>query len=129
MTPGSEYDVSSMTWHQWHQTAESARRTGLSWVFASANASLPHWRQWTSWARFGRGEKWNGVSDLAISGRPFQSGLDFGDELRDEVVAAEGGHQVDAGALLAAEGEEVAGHRLAFAGAALLADATHPLPG
>src|SRR3990170_494184 len=46
MTPGSEYDVSSMTWHQWHQTAESERRTGLSSVFASANASSPHWRQW-----------------------------------------------------------------------------------
>src|SRR3990172_6414254 len=129
MTPGSEYEVSSMTWHQWHQTAESARRTGLSWAFASANASSPHWCHSISWARLGRGEKWNGVSDLAIGGRPFQGlALDFGDELRDEVVAAEGGDQVDAGALLAAEGEEVARHRLAFAGAALLAGAPHPLP-
>src|SRR3990172_5382043 len=103
-----------MTWHQWHQTAESARRTGLSCAFASANASSPHSRQWTSWGRVGRGEEGN-------------RGFDLGDELRDEVVAAEGGHEVDAGALLAAEGEEVAGHRLAFAGAALLAGAAHPL--
>ena len=51
-----------MTWHQWHQTAESARRTGLPVSFASRKASSPQSRQWISCARLGRGEKWNFVS-------------------------------------------------------------------
>ena len=62
MTPSSEYEVSSMTWHQWHQTAESERRTGLPVSFASRKASSPQSRHWISCARLGRGEKWNFVS-------------------------------------------------------------------
>ena len=30
MTPASEYEVSSITWHQWHHTAEIESRIGLS---------------------------------------------------------------------------------------------------
>src|SRR3989338_5462610 len=38
----SEYDVSSMTWHQWHQTAVKSSKMGLSSFFAFSKDSLPH---------------------------------------------------------------------------------------
>ncbi len=62
-----------------------------------------------------------------MAGRFQGLGLDFGDEFGGEVEAAEGGDDVDAGALLAAEGEGVAGHGLTFLGAALIAGAAHAL--
>src|SRR4030042_2291280 len=117
-----------MTWHQWHQTAERERRMGLSWACASWNAWGPQWRQWISWARLGRGEKWKRACSSVMMARPLPGlRFDFGDELGDEVEAAEGGDDVDAGALVAAEGEEVAGRGLAFPGAALIAGAAHAL--
>src|SRR5215472_101188 len=62
MTCWLEYEVSSMTWHQWHQTAEIASRMGLSSALARSNASADHGCQWISSARLGRGEKWNSDS-------------------------------------------------------------------
>src|SRR5207244_11993151 len=66
ITPSSEYDVSSITWHQWHHTAESESSTGLPVSFASRKASSPHSRHLISCARLGRGEKWNFVSGAVI---------------------------------------------------------------
>ena len=40
MTEGSLYDVSSITWHQWHHTALIARSTGLSADRASVKTSM-----------------------------------------------------------------------------------------
>src|SRR5579884_1762605 len=57
MTASSEYDVSSITWHQWHHTAEIESRIGLSSRRARSNASCPHSSQPISCARFGRGAK------------------------------------------------------------------------
>jgi hypothetical protein len=57
MTLGCEYVVSSMTWHQWHQTAEMDRRMGRRVRFASSKASADHPRQLISAARLGLGEK------------------------------------------------------------------------
>src|SRR3990172_2504961 len=54
ITPSWEYEVSSMTWHQWHQTAERERRMGLPPSLASPKASAPHSRQRMSAARLGR---------------------------------------------------------------------------
>src|SRR3990172_7821044 len=71
MTAGSEYEVSSMTWHQWHQTAERERRIGLSWAFASWNASDPHSRHSISWARLGLGENQTGFGAFALCPPPF----------------------------------------------------------
>src|SRR6266851_152419 len=59
MIPGCEYVVSSITWHQWHQTAEMESRIGRVVSFASSKAPADHGRQLISAARFGRGEKWN----------------------------------------------------------------------
>src|ERR1700716_3092589 len=59
MIPGCEYVVSSITWHQWHHTAEMERRMGRPVCFASSNAVSDQWRQLISAARLGRGEKWN----------------------------------------------------------------------
>src|ERR1700729_3517707 len=67
ITPGSEYDVSSMTWHQWHQTAEIERRIGLSSSTARAKACGPHGSQAISPARFGRGEKRNSLISIGCS--------------------------------------------------------------
>src|SRR2546426_12627854 len=66
ITPSSEYDVSSITWHQWHHTAESESSTGLPVSFDSRNASSPHSRHLISCARLGRGEKWNLVSGAVL---------------------------------------------------------------
>src|SRR5713226_3463848 len=59
MTPELEYVVSSMTWHQWHHTAEIESRIGRSSLPASAKASSDQLCQPISAARLGRGEKWN----------------------------------------------------------------------
>src|SRR3990170_7358571 len=75
MTPSSEYDVSSITWHQWHQTAESERRTGFPLSFASRNACSPQSRHCISCARLGRGEKWNLVSGAITLLGYYASGL------------------------------------------------------
>src|SRR5579863_560899 len=61
ITSSDEYVVSSMTWHQWHQTADIAKSTGLFSARASWNAASPHSRQRISAARFGRGEKWKSL--------------------------------------------------------------------
>jgi hypothetical protein len=45
-----------MTWHQWHQTALRASRTGLWSLFASEKGPAPHCCQCISAALFGRGE-------------------------------------------------------------------------
>src|SRR5205809_6838158 len=73
ITPSSEYDVSSITWHQWHHTAESESSTGLPVSFASRKASSPHSRHLISCARLARGEKWNSVLDMShvLAGRSF----------------------------------------------------------
>src|SRR5207249_11716139 len=67
MTPGCEYVVSSMTWHQWHHTAEMDSRMGRSVRRASSNAASDHGRQPISAARFARGEKWNSEASGARS--------------------------------------------------------------
>src|SRR6202158_6564424 len=59
MIPGCEYVVSSMTWHQWHQTAEMESRMGRPVCLASWKASPDTGGQLSPAARFGRGEKWN----------------------------------------------------------------------
>src|ERR1700682_1215498 len=59
MIPGCEYVVSSITWHQWHHTAEMERRMGRPLCFASSNACGDQRCQLISAARLGRGEKWN----------------------------------------------------------------------
>src|SRR5262249_39465999 len=59
ITPSLEDVVSSITWHQCHQTAEIESRIGLSARRASSKAASDHVRQPTSCARLGRGEKWN----------------------------------------------------------------------
>src|SRR5579864_7597884 len=67
ITSGSEYDVSSITWHQWHHTAEIESRIGLSSRVARANASAPHGIPAISAARFGRGEKRNSLISVGGS--------------------------------------------------------------
>src|SRR5258708_22817472 len=59
MIPACEYVVSSITWHQWHQTAEMERRIGRELSFASSKAAADHGRQLISAARFARAEKWD----------------------------------------------------------------------
>src|SRR3977135_329673 len=59
ITPAWEYVVSSMTWHQWHHTAEMDRRMGRPLAFASSKAFADQGFQLISAARLGRGEKWN----------------------------------------------------------------------
>src|SRR6266851_4929852 len=59
MIPGCEYVVSSMTWHQWHQTAEMESRMGRLVCLAFSKAASDQGCQLISAARFGRGEKWN----------------------------------------------------------------------
>src|SRR5438093_7256110 len=66
MTSGSEYVVSSITWHQWHQTAEIPSSTGRRVSVASLKAALPHSRQRMSPARFGRGEKRNSLTKSIV---------------------------------------------------------------
>src|SRR5256885_477565 len=62
MTPWFEYVVSSMTWHQWHQTAEMESRMGRSSAFASSKEACDQGLHLISSARFGRGEKWNSAA-------------------------------------------------------------------
>src|SRR6266849_2227762 len=69
MTPWFEYDLSSMTWHQWHQTAEIDRRMGRSREAASPKAFSDQGRHLISLARLGRGEKWNSLP-ASRGGRP-----------------------------------------------------------
>src|SRR5437773_11719868 len=68
ITPSSEYDVSSITWHQWHHTAESESSTGLPVSFASRKASSPHPRHLISCARLARGEKRNVAGAVTVPG-------------------------------------------------------------
>src|SRR5579884_545764 len=72
ITRWSEYVVSSITWHQWHQTAEIARRIGLSSACAWAKVAASQGRQAISCARFGRGEKWRSciIVSLVFPGGP-----------------------------------------------------------
>src|SRR5580658_1387892 len=42
ITFGSRYVVSSMTWHQWHQTASRSMITNLCSFFAAAKAASDH---------------------------------------------------------------------------------------
>src|SRR6202158_1363064 len=65
MIPGCEYVVSSMTWHQWHQTAEMESRIGREVAFASSKAPGDQGSQLIAAARFGRGEKWNSSASAA----------------------------------------------------------------
>src|SRR5438093_3988748 len=59
ITPGCEYVVSSITWHQWHHTAEIESRIGRPVWRASSKASGDQGCQLISEARFARGEKGN----------------------------------------------------------------------
>src|SRR5207237_4456503 len=77
MTPLSEYVVSSITWHQWHQTAEIESRIGLSSLVARSKAASDQGCQLISPARLGRGEKWNSAltqPSLRRAGRPTRPG-------------------------------------------------------
>src|ERR1700674_5591053 len=65
MIPGCEYVVSSITWHQWHQTAEMESRMGRLLFFASSKAPSDQRCQLISAARLGRGEKWNSPAAFA----------------------------------------------------------------
>src|SRR6266851_6337752 len=69
ITPACEYVVSSITWHQWHQTAEMESRMGRPVCLASSKASCDHGCQLISEARFGRGEKWNSAAASVIGTR------------------------------------------------------------
>src|ERR1700682_1269235 len=66
MTPGCEYVVSSITWHQWHHTAEMERRIGRPDCLASSKATADQGCQLISAARLGRGEKWNSSAGPAM---------------------------------------------------------------
>src|SRR5665213_1520820 len=66
ITPACEYVVSSMTWHQWHHTAEMESRIGRFSSLASSKALSDQVRHLISAARLGRGEKWNSPSPSLI---------------------------------------------------------------
>src|SRR5260370_16946671 len=70
MIPACEYVVSSITWHQWHQTAEMERRIGRELSFASSKAAADHGRQLISAPRFGPGENWNSPPAIAVPPNP-----------------------------------------------------------
>src|SRR5690348_1232576 len=77
ITLGCEYVVSSMTWHQWHHTAEMESRMGLPLSRASSNACFDQGCHLISDARFGRGEKWNSSAASAIRGTRLRSECDL----------------------------------------------------